>query len=255
MSVLNMLLKNKVAIITGSGRGIGRATAYLFAEEGAKVVVNYREDKKSGEEVVNVIKKKGGHAILIQADVSKPEEVKKLFIETIKTFGTVDILVNNAGKYSAKPFLETSFKDIEDMLHTNFIGTFICSQEATKIMLEKKHGKIINVASIKGIEHCARSRRVDYSAAKAAVVNLTKALAAELAPYINVNAVAPGFVETEGMVKTWSSDSKNKAINDTYLKRLMQPEEIAHAILYLASSHANGITGEVLVIDGGYNLK
>lgn len=249
-----MKLKGKVAVITGSSRGIGKSAALLFANEGAKVVVNFRENKKAAQEVVNEIKKNGGEAILVQADVSNPKDVKKMFETVVKQFRTVDILVNNAGIYSSKPFLETTFEDIEKIMLTNFVGTFMCSQEAAKLMLKQKQGKIINIASVKGIEHCAKSRRIEYSASKAAVINFTKALSAELAPHINVNAVAPGFVETE-MAKTWPEENKKRIVEETCLKRLVQPEEVAKAILYLASDDSSAVTGEVLVVDGGYNLK
>lgn len=249
-----MKFKNKVAVITGSSRGIGKATALLFAQKGAKVVVNCRTDRKRGCKVVDEIKKFGHDAVFIQADVSKSEGVKKLFQETIKVFGTVDILVNNAGIIRPKPFLELSAEDLEKTFSTNVIGVFLCAQEAAKIMLKKKQGKIINIASMRGLPHCGREGIMGYSVSKAAVINFTKTLAKELAPHINVNAVAPGFTETE-MTKVLDENTRQSVIEDTYLKRFIQPEEIAKAVLYLASDDANAVTGEVLVIDSGYSLK
>jgi len=249
-----MKLQKKVAIITGSSRGIGRATAFLFAKEGARVVVNCRTQVKKGQAVVDEINRSGGEAILVRADVSKPKEVRLLFQRAVEAFGTVDILVNNAGVVRPKPFSELTVEDWEETFRTNVIGVFLCTQEAAKIMSDKKCGKIINIASIRGLPHCGRGGIVDYSASKAAVINFTKTLAKEVAPYVNVNAVAPGFTQTE-ISKAWDENTRQSAIEDTYLKRLAQPEEIAKAILYLASDDANAITGEVLVVNGGYGLK
>lgn len=246
--------KNKVAVVTGSSRGIGKATVLLFAQKGAKVVVNCRTDRERGREVVDEIKKFGYDAVLVQADVSKSKDVKKLFQETIEAFGTVDILVNNAGIIRPKSFFELSAKDLEKTFSTNVIGVFLCAQEATKIMLKKKQGKIINIASMRGLPHCGREGIMGYSVSKAAVINFTKTLAKELAPHINVNAVAPGFTETE-MNKVLDEKTRQSVIKDTYLKRFIQPEEIARAVLYLASGDANAVTCEVLVVDSGYSLK
>ncbi|MBI2573460.1 3-oxoacyl-ACP reductase FabG [Candidatus Woesearchaeota archaeon] len=247
-----MRLKGKVAIVTGSSKGIGRAIALLCAQEGACVVVNYNKDVAAAKEVVATITKAKGNAICVKADVSKQADVKKLFKETLNAFGTVDILVNNAGIVRPKEFVNLTLADWEETMRTNVTSMFLCSQEAAKIMLAQKSGKIVNISSIRGLPHCGRAGIVDYSTSKGAVISFTTTLAKALAPYITVNSVAPGYTETD-MAKTWS-DVASK-IADTPLKRLMQPEDIAQAVLYFAADSGNAVTGEVLVVDGGNNMK
>jgi 3-oxoacyl-[acyl-carrier protein] reductase len=244
-----MRLKDKVAIITGSTVGIGRATAILFAREGAKIVVNSRSRRKEVDELVKEIKDLGSEAFFIQADISKPDDVEKLFQKTLDRFKKVDILVNNAGIHNPKSFFRLSKEDWQKILETNLIGVFLCSQAAARIMVKKNSGKIINIASVRGLEHCGRPGNIDYSASKAGVINFTKSLSKALAPNITVNAVAPGPTDT-GMSSWKPSDLKY-----TYLGRLIKPEEVASAILFLASDEAGVINGEVLVVDGGYSLK
>jgi 3-oxoacyl-[acyl-carrier protein] reductase len=244
-----MRLKDKVAIVTGSAKGIGRATALAFAKEGAKLVINARSSVEEGEKVVKEIKKLGSEAVFIQADISKPKDISNLFEKTLGVYNRVDILVNNAGVHHPKNYTELTFEDWEKIFHTNVIGLFLCCQQAARIMLKQKKGKIINIASIRGLGHSARPGNVDYSASKAAVINITKSLAKALAPQINVNAVAPGPTNTQ--LNKWTE----KDLRYSYLGRLIQPEEIAKTILFLASSDADIITGEILVVDGGYNLK
>lgn len=244
-----MRLKDKVVVITGSTKGMGKATALLFAKEGAKLVINSRSEERKEDSVTELIKKTGGDAIFVKADITKPKEVEHLFKETIDSFGTVDILINNAGAHNPKDFFKLTFEDWEKILHTNLIGTFLCSQRAAKIMLDHKSGRIINIASVRGLPHCARPGNMDYSASKAGVINFTKSLAKKLAPNIQVNAVAPGPTDTP--MSTWTeADLKN-----TSLGRLLQPEEIAKVSLFLAAEAPPGLTGEVIVVDGGYNLK
>ena len=249
-----MRLKKRVAIITGSARGMGKATALLFAQEGAKIVVNDCVNIREGKAVVEEINRLGGEAIFFQANISKPNHVKKLFQKAVKTYGTVDILVNNAGIKKDQKFLDIKPRDWDNIFSVNMKGTFLCSQEAAKIMLKKRRGKILNISSFRGLPHNGREGDMHYAASKAAVINFTKTLAKELAPRINVNCVAPGPTDTE-MAKTWSPKVRKKVMESIYLKRLMQPKEIAQALLFLASDDANAITGEVLVVDGGSNLK
>lgn len=247
-----MKLKNKVVIITGSSSGIGEATALLFAKEGAKVVINCKTNIEGAKRVVDKINNIGGESFFVQANVSNPEDVNKLFNETIKKYKTVDILINNAGNAIVKEFLETSKEDWQEAFNDNLFGTVFCSQEAAKIMLEKGSGKILNTSSIRGISHTGREGVIAYSAAKAAVINFTKTLAKQLAPNIQVNTIAPGFVLTKPFDKA-PEELKEKFISKTYLKRWIKPEEIADAFLYLAT--ADAVTGEVLVVDAGYTLK
>jgi 3-oxoacyl-[acyl-carrier protein] reductase len=247
-----MKLNNKVAIITGSSSGIGEATAILFAKEGAKVVVNCKTNIEGAKKVVKKIKSAGGDAFFVQADVSNPKDVKKLFEETIKKYGTVDILINNAGDTKGKDFLESKKEDWLYDFNNNFFGTVLCSQEAAKIMLKRGSGKILNTSSVRGLDSTGREGIIGYSAAKAAVINFTKTLAKHLAPKIQVNAIAPGFVKTPNFDDV-PQETKDNFINKTYLKRWINPLEIAEAFLYLAT--ADAITGEVLVVDAGFTLK
>jgi 3-oxoacyl-[acyl-carrier protein] reductase len=247
-----MKLKNEVALITGSSSGIGRAVALLFAQEGAKVVVNCRNNTKGGKQTADEIKKSGGDAFLVQADVSDEKSVEKLFSTINKKYGSITILVNNAGSTEPKTFFKTSKKHWIDQMNDNFIGTVLCSQFAAKEMKKRKIGKIINTSSIRGINLAGREGLIAYSAAKAAVNNFTKTLAKELAPDIQVNAVAPGFVWTPNYEK-FSKELQQTLISGTYLGRFIQPEEIAQAYLFLAQSAVT--TGEILTVDGGFTLK
>lgn len=249
-----MRFKNKVVLVTGASRGIGRSTAIKFGGEGAKVVVNYRSKYKLAEEVVDIIEESGGEAYAIRADVSKHSEVEHLIQKTVEKFSTIDIVVNNAGYHEPKPFFKLTYKDWDRMLHTNVTGVFMVSQSAAKVMLEHGGGQIINVASVRGLFYCGRQGNSDYSASKSAVMSLTTNMAMELAPDIRVNAVAPGPTNTD-LAKSWDAHTLNHAINDSYFKRLTEPDEVANAIAFLASDDASGITGEILVVDGGYSLK
>ena len=243
-----MKLKDKVAIITGSTKGMGKATALLFAKEGDKVVINSLSDEKE-DSIKKEIEKDGGVAMFIKADISDPKDIEKLFKETVDAFGTVDILVNNAGIHNPKDFFDLTKEDWEKMLEVNLIGIFLCSREAAKIMLDHKSGRIINIASVRGLPHCSRPGNMDYSASKAGVINLTKSLAKVLAPNIQVNAIAPGPTDTP--MSSWSDDD----LKNTPLGRLLEPEEIAQGTFFLAAEAPSSLTGEVIVIDGGYNLQ
>lgn len=249
-----MRFKDKVVLVTGASRGIGRATAIRFGSEGAKVVVNYNSNKNKAEEVVNEINKSGGEGFSVQADISKPNEIKNLIASSVEKFGKIDILVNNAGYHDPKPFMQLTYEDWENILHTNVIGVALLSQEVAKVMQEHGGGNIVNVASVRGLFYCGRKGNSNYSASKSAVMSLTTNMAMELAPEIRVNAVAPGPTNTD-LSKDWDAHTLNCAINESYFKRLTEPEEIANAIAFLASDDASGITGEILVIDGGYSLK
>ena len=249
-----MRFKDKVVLVTGASRGIGKATAIKFGGEGAKVIVNYRSKHKQADEVVHIIEESGGEAYAIRADVSKHAEVEHLVQKTVEHFGKIDIVVNNAGYHEPKSFFDLTYKDWDRMLHTNVTGVFMVSQSAAKVMLEHGGGHIINVASVRGLFYCGRKGNSDYSASKSAVMSLTTNMAMELAPEIKVNAVAPGPTNTD-LAKDWDAHTLNVAINESYFKRLTEPDEVASAIAFLASNEASGITGEILVVDGGYSLK
>lgn len=245
-----MDLKNKVVIITGSSSGIGRTTAIRFAKEGAKVVINFKTNELGGAETLSEISKYS-ECLSVQADVSDPKEIVKLFDEVIKKFGTVDILINNAAIPNDKvPYLEASYEDIVELVNTDLIGPMMCSKEALKYMQKQGYGKIINTSSIRGAEHGGRS--VVYASSKAGINSFSKTLAKMVSPNIQVNAVAPGFVKTrnyDGMTK----EQTDLFISQTYLKRWVTEDEIADAFIFLAKNDA--MTGQVIYVDAGFTLK
>jgi 3-oxoacyl-[acyl-carrier protein] reductase len=247
-----MDVKDRVTIITGSSSNIGKATALLFAKAGAKLVINSNINVTGGQEVTNQIVNSGGQAIYVQADVSIEQDVIRLFETTIQQFGTVDILINNAGITPGQPFLETTVGVWQQAFASDLLSAVLCSREAAKIMLKNGRGSIINTTSVRGIEHTGREGLMAYSAAKAGLINFTKTLAKQLAPNICVNAIAPGFVYTHNYAKM-TQELRDSFINATLIKRFIQPEEIAESYLFLARSEI--ITGEVLVVDGGFTLK
>jgi len=248
-----MRLKDKTALITGGARGIGGTTAFLFAKEGAKVgILDIREEGL--RKIRDQAKKKGIALRTFVGDVSKKDQIESVMQQFVQEFGRIDVLVNNAGIAISRPFLEKTVEDWKKTLEVNLIGIFVCSQVAARYMLEQESGKIINISSIRGIDHCGREGIIDYSASKAAVISLTKTMAKELAPHVNVNTVAPGHTNTE-MIKSLPEEIRKNMIEGSYLKRLAKPQEIAKAILFLASNDADFITGQLLLVDGGFSLK
>lgn len=245
-----MELKDKVVVITGSSSGIGKTTAIRFAKEGSKVVINYNVNKEGGEETLKEVEKYS-QGNLIQADISKPDDVKRFFNEVASKFGTVDILINNAAIPNDKvPYLEANYDQILELVNTDLIGAMICSQHAIKFMQKQGYGKIINTSSIRGAEHGGRS--VVYAASKAGINSFSKTLAKMVAPNIQVNAVAPGFVKTRNYDKM-TQEQIDTFIAQTYLKRWVTEDEIADAFIFLAKNDA--ITGQVIYVDAGFTLK
>lgn len=245
-----MELRGMSAIVTGSGRGIGRAIALRLAREGVKVVVNAKKGYEDVIETINMIKSVGGEAIPVLADVSTREGCRELVRKAMESFGRLDILVNNAGLGLYASFLEQSDAMIEKVLSTSLKSVIYCSQEAAKVMTE---GSIINIASIAGIEPLYGLSI--YSAAKAGVIGITKALAIELAPRIRVNAIAPGIVKTkmgESLLKVLKLTEEEYLEKYTLLKRFIEPNEIADAVIFLIKTPS--ITGQTIVIDAGLNL-
>jgi 3-oxoacyl-[acyl-carrier protein] reductase len=251
---MDLLLTGKVALVTGGARGIGRGIALTLAGEGAKVAIDFANRADAASEVVRKIEAGGGEAVAFQADVGRSAEVDRMVGDVLKRFGRIDILVNNAGMTIPKPFMERTAEDWIRTLEVNLIGVFLCSQAAAKHMLAQKSGTIVNVSSIRGVGHCGREGVMDYSAAKSGVISLTKTMAKELAPHITVNTVAPGHTVTE-MTATLPDAVKKNMIEGSYLKRMARTEDIAKAIMFLASDDASFITGQMILVDGGFSLK
>jgi len=246
------MLKNKVAIVTGASRGIGRAIALILAHYGASVVVNYCGSKEKAEEVVEEIITKGGTATAYQADVADFDAVKTMFADVIKQYGKLDILVNNAGITRDNLILKMSEEEFDGVINTNLKGVFNCLKQASRIMLKQKSGRIINISSISGV--CGNAGQVNYSASKAGVIGMTKSLAKELGSRgITVNAVAPGYIKTD-MTAVLSDDLKEKISELIPLKRLGEVEDIAETVAFLASEKASYITGQTIQVDGGMGI-
>jgi 3-oxoacyl-[acyl-carrier protein] reductase len=250
----NGKLKGKVAIVTGASRGIGRAIAKKLAEEGARVVVNYNSSSKEAEDLQREITESGGEALLFKADVSISRDVQSMVEATIAKFGRVDILVNNAGIIFRKRILESTEEEWDRTLDVNLKSVYLCSKAVAPIMIGQKRGKIVNISSISGVNSPPSAVEVpDYTASKAGVIGLTRALAVDLAPTINVNVVCPGAIETD-MLAQMSEQARSGRMAETPLTRFGRPEEIAAAVLYLASDDSDFVTGETLVVSGGRPL-
>ena len=244
-----MNLDNKVALVTGASRGIGRAIALDLARRGARVVVNYHQNAEAAAEVVAAIQVDGGEAIPKQADVGDFEQAKGLITTTLDTFGQIDILVNNAGTTRDQLLMLMKEDDWDTVVRINLKGVFNCCKAAARSMMRKRQGRIINVSSVSGI--AGQGGQTNYAASKAGVIGFTKSLAKELGPRgITVNCVAPGFVPTD-LTADLPDDLRQRAIELTPLRRMGRPEEIAYAVAFLASDEAAFITGEVLTVDGG----
>lgn len=244
------MLKDKVAVITGSVRGIGRAIAMCFAKQGANVVINYSSEKRKEEadQVVTEIKALGGKAIALCANVANSEEAKGLIEGTIAAFGKIDILVNNAGITKDMLLLRMTEKEFSEVLDVNLKGVFNCSKHATKAMM-KTGGSIINMTSVVGIN--GNAGQSNYAASKAGVIGFTKSVAKEFAgKNIRVNAIAPGFITTD-MTDILPERVKESVMTSIPMKRFGVSEEIANVAVFLASDLSSYITGEVIKVDGG----
>jgi 3-oxoacyl-[acyl-carrier protein] reductase len=246
-----MRLANKVAIITGSGRGIGREMALLFASQGARISVADLNQESAGR-VAAEIKARGGDARAVPVDVTEPSQVESLVEETLSHFGRLDILVNNAGVGLNRPFLKVTLEEWNQVLRVNLTGPFLCAQAAGRVLARQGSGTIINIASISGQR--GGQGRAAYGASKAGVILLTKVMAVELAPRgVTVNAIAPGPVVTE-MSNGTHTEATRKSYHDRIpLRRYGRPQEIAAAALFLASEEASFVTGHTLNVDGGFH--
>ena len=246
-----MNFEDKVVLVTGSSRGIGKSIALQFAKEGAKIVVNSCKDVNGGEKVVQEIKSFNGEAIYVQCDVSKEDEVKYMFNKIINTYKKIDILVNNAGIVYDVSFLDKTTEQWRKTLDVNLMGSVFCCKEFGKFSKDKKiNGSIINISSRCAIDFY-HPDAMDYDISKIGLIMLTKDLAIEFAPNVRVNCVAPGFINTD-LTRKIPKEEFAKESKKNYLKRYGNPDEIANAVLFLASDKASFITGEILKVDGGY---
>lgn len=244
-----MLLDGKTALVTGASRGIGRAIALRLAAEGARVAINYAGNVKAAEEVKAAIEAAGGTAILCRADVADSAAVEAMVADVAKEFGAIDILVNNAGITRDTLLMRMKDEDFAKVLDTNLKGVFYCTKAVAKLMMKKRAGRIVNMASVVGL--VGNAGQTNYAAAKAGVIGFSKSAAKELASRgITVNAVAPGFIGTD-MTADLPESVKEKALSDIPLGRAGQPEDVANAVLFLASEQASYITGQVVHVDGG----
>ncbi len=243
------MLTGKIAVVTGAARGIGRAIALALAKEGAEVVINYHHSEERSMAVKEEIEARGGKAAVMQCDVSDYESCEKFVSAVAEMYGHIDIWVNNAGITKDQLLMRMSEEAFDEVIETNLKGTFQCMRFVSRIMVKQRCGRIINLSSVVGI--AGNAGQVNYAASKAGVIGMTKSAAKELAGRgITVNAVAPGFIETE-MTGVLSEKVQEQAKNQIPLGHFGTPEDVASAVVFLASEQAKYITGQVLQVDGG----
>jgi len=247
-------LEGKVAVVTGGGRGIGRAVCLAFAKEGADVVLNYASKDQPAQEVVRMIQEMGRKAVAIKGNVAVRADVEKTILAAVENFGKIDILVNNAGVSRPNMLHKMTEEQWDEVIDVQLKGPFLCTQVASKYMMERKSGRIINVTSSAGL--WGTKGQINYSSAKGGVIALTKSAARELASYgIRVNVVQPGYVSTEMFDKV-KADPKLMEMytGRILLGRFAEPEEVAHTFVFLASDEASYITGQIVCVDGGLGM-
>ena len=243
-----MKLENQTAVVTGGSRGIGRAVCLELAREGANVVVCYAGRAEAAQKTAADCRAMGVKALAIQADVAEEAAVQSLFAQTLEAFGRVDILVNSAGITRDGLMMRMSQADFDAVVDTNLKGTFLCMKAAARPMVKQRYGRIVNLSSVVGLH--GNAGQVNYAASKAGVIGMTKSLAQELAGRgVTVNAVAPGFIDTDMTAKIDKDD--NQLVGMIPLKRMGRPEDVANLAVFLAGSGADYITGEVIRVDGG----
>lgn len=245
------MLEGKIALVTGASRGIGRVTALTLAAHGADLVVCARSAELLGE-VVAQIEAMGRRALAVTADVAKAADIENLVQQALATFGRVDILVNNAGITRDGLLMRMKDEDWDSVLDTNLKSAFLLSRALAKVMSKQRYGRMINISSVVG--EIGNPGQVNYAASKAGLLGLTKSVARELARRnVTVNAVTPGFIETE-MTEALSENARHELLSKIPLARLGQAEDVAHAVLYLASDHAGYVTGQTLGVNGGMSM-
>jgi 3-oxoacyl-[acyl-carrier protein] reductase len=249
-----MKLMGKNAVVTGGGRGVGRAICLALAQEGANVVVNYAGNRQAADEVVALIENMGRKAVAVKADVAQKEEAQKIIEACVEHFGSIHILVNNAGISKPAMLHKLSVETWDEVVNVQMRGPWLCIQAAAKYFMDQKYGRIVNVTSVAGV--AGTVGQINYASAKGGVIALTKSAARELARYnVTANVISLGIVTTD-MTQTISTDEKLKEI---YTKRILlgkyaEPEDVAPAFVFLASDDARYITGQLLCVDGGYGL-
>ena len=241
---------NKVAIVTGSSRGLGRACAIELAKNKYDVVINYNNSEERAIAVKEEIEQLGVKALLVKCDISNEEDVEVMVSKVIKEFGRIDVLVNNAAVCYDSLYDDKSVENFKKTLEVNVIGTFLVSKYVGDIMYQNKYGKIVNISSTNGI-NTYFPMCLDYDASKAGIISLTHNLAMQYAPYINVNAVAPGFIATETEVNNMDEDFIKSEEEKIFLRRIGQEEEVAKVVRFLVSDDASYINNEVIRVDGG----
>lgn len=244
-----MKLENKIALVTGASRGIGRAVALRLATEGAKVAINFAGNLAKAEEVKATIESNGGEAILVQGNVADFATVNEIVKKVTDTWSRVDILVNNAGITRDNLLLKMSESDFDEVIATNLKGVFNCTKAVTKLMMKQRGGRIINMSSVVAL--MGNISQANYAAAKAGIIGFTKSAAKEFASRgVTVNAVAPGFIGTD-MTNVLSEKIKEEMVKQIPAGRIGNPEDVANAVAFLASDEAAYITGQVICVDGG----
>ncbi|WP_407267991.1 3-oxoacyl-[acyl-carrier-protein] reductase [Radiobacillus sp. PE A8.2] len=243
------MLKGKTALVTGGSRGIGRAIAIELAKNGANVAINFAGNEVKAQEVVNEIEQIGVKAIKIKANVAEESEVKDMIKTVIEEYGSLDILVNNAGITRDNLLMRMKVEEFDEVIQTNLKGVFLCTKAVTRQMMKQRSGRIINIASVVGVS--GNPGQANYVAAKAGVIGLTKTTAKELATRnILVNAIAPGFIETD-MTDKLTEEQRSGMLNLIPLAKLGQAEDVARVVRFLASEDANYVTGQTIHVDGG----
>lgn len=250
VNTFNGVYMSKVALITGSGRGIGKQIAITLAKAGYNIIINYNNSKDKALEVLNQVKSYGVQAMAVKCDISNELEIQQMITDIFKQFDKIDILVNNSAVCYNSIFSEKSVEEFKHTLDVNVIGTFLVSKHIGDIMFKNKCGKIINLTSTNGI-NTYFPMCIDYDASKSAIISLTHNLAVQFAPYVTVNAVAPGFIATESEVKDMDQEFIDSEAEKILVKRVGTEEDVANLVEFLASSKADFINNQVIRVDGG----